>query len=99
MYTWMRTAEAVSTKIPAALAWAHEVVSYTKSKVGFEGKVEIALVGNPCRIRWIYQYESRDQFTQAYMKLMKDEKYWDLMKKAGDLFHERTAFDETWTSA
>jgi hypothetical protein len=97
MYTWIRTVDAA--QMPQALGWAHEVVSYVKSKIGLEGRVEIPTSGNPYRIRWIYQFESQDQHAQNTRKLVADPKYLELLKKGSDLFHPRTTCDETWTSA
>jgi len=99
MITFIRTSDANGVKFPAALAWAHEVAAFVKSKTGLETKVEVPTSGNPYRIRWVTQGESLATHEQNMKKIASDPKYMELMAKAGDLFHARTTCDEIWMSA
>jgi len=98
MLTWARTSCFPSKNLGAATAWAREVAAHVMKKTGNEIKVEVALSGNPYRIRWVGETESMAAHEQAFNKVMSDSKYMELLAKAADLFIPGTTTDEFWRS-
>jgi len=97
--TFTRTLTSTADKFPAAMAFAHEIAGYLKSKVGVDVKVQVAPCGgNPFRIRWVSQHENLAAFEQKMQGLMSDPKYMELAGKgmAQGLFIAGSTFDEVW---
>ncbi|HYB51474.1 MAG TPA: hypothetical protein VED47_10255 [Burkholderiaceae bacterium] len=102
MITFTRTLTSTADKFPAAMAFAHEIAGYLKSKVGVDVKVQVAPCGgNPWRVRWVAQYENLAAYEQIGQKLMSDHKYMELAGKGTSqgLFIAGTTFDEVWLDA
>jgi len=99
MITFIRTASCPADKFGAAIAFAHEIAGYIKSKVGVEIKVQVPPTGgNPWRVRWVSQYENLAAYEQAGQKLMSDPKYMELAGKASaqGIMMPGMSFDEVW---
>ena len=99
MITWSRSVGTTGEKLAGLLKYAHEAAEYTKSKTGFDIKVEVPIGGNPMRVRWTAQYENLATYEQAWAKLLSDPKFMDLIAKATQHVLPGSAVDELWRTS
>ncbi|MBR1215613.1 hypothetical protein [Bradyrhizobium sp. JYMT SZCCT0180] len=82
--------------LSAAMAFAKEISIQVKTTTGIDLKIAVPIGGNAARMAWIANYENLAQYEAMGLKLLADQKYLELIKKAADLFVPNTLHDEIW---
>jgi ribosomal protein L1 len=91
-----RSASVAPGMFSAAMAFATEASAQVKATAGVDVKIAIPVGGNASRIAWIANYENLAQYEAAGLKLLGDQKYQELIKKAAGIFVPDTLRDEIW---
>ncbi len=86
-----RTASVAPGMLAAAMAFANEASAQVKATTGIDVKIAV-----PTRIAWIADYENLAQYEAAGLKLLADQKYLELIKKAAGILVPNTLHDEIW---
>ena len=82
--------------LSAAMAFAIEISTQVKTTTGIDLKIAVPVGGNAARMAWIANYENLAQYEAVGLKLLADQKYLELIKKAAGLFVPNTLHDEIW---
>ena len=91
-----RTASVAPGMLAAAMAFANEASAQVKATTGIDVKIAVPIGGNATRIAWIANYENLAQYEAAGLKLLADQKYLELIKKAAGILVPNTLHDEIW---
>jgi len=91
-----RSASVALGMLAAAMAFANEISAQVKTTTGIDLKIAVPVGGNAARLAWIANYENLAQYEAVGLKLLGDQKYMELIKKAGGLFVPNTLHDEIW---
>src|SRR6478672_2048275 len=78
----------------AAMAFANEISAQFKASTGVDAKIAIPVGGNASRIAWIANYENLAQYEAAGLKLLGDQKFQEMIKKAAGIFVPDTLHDD-----
>jgi hypothetical protein len=79
-----------------AMAFANEISKQFTATTGIDVKIAVPVGGNAARIGWIVNYENLAQYEAAGQKLLGDEKYLEIIKKAAGILVPNTLHDEIW---
>ena len=82
--------------LSAAMAFANEISAQVKATTGTDLKIAVPVGGNAARMAWIANYENLAQYEAMGLKLLGDQKYLELIKKAAGIFVPNTLHDEIW---
>ena len=82
--------------LSAAMAFANEIIAQVKTTTGIDLKIAVPVGGNASRIAWIANYENLAQYEAVGQKLLGDQKYVELIKKAAGILVPNTLHDEIW---
>ena len=96
MITLTRSATVMPGMLAPAMAFANEISKQVTATTGTDLKIAVPVGGNPSRIAWIANYENLAQYESAGLKLLADEKYLELTKKAAGILVPNTLHDEIW---
>lgn len=96
MIIMRRSASVAPGMFSAAMAFATEASAQVQASTGVDVKIAIPVGGNVSRIAWIANYENLAQYEAAGLKLLGDQKYQELIKKAAGIFVPDTLHDEIW---
>ena len=96
MITLCRSMSVAPGMFSAAMAFATETSAQVKATTGVDVKIAIPVGGNVSRIGWIANYENLAQYEAVGLKLLGDQKYQELIKKAAGIFVPDTLHDEIW---
>ena len=96
MTTLTRSATVAPGMLSPAMAFANEISKQFTATTGIDVKIAVPVGGNPSRIAWIANYENLAQFEAAGLKLLADQKYLELTKKAAGILVPNTLHDEIW---
>ena len=96
MITLTRSATIAPGMLSPAMAFANEIGKQFTATTGIDLKIAVPVGGNPSRIAWIANYENLAQFEAAGLKLLADQKYLELTKKAVGILVPNTLHDEIW---
>jgi hypothetical protein len=91
-----RSASVAPGMFSAAMAFATEASAQVKATAGVDVKIAIPVGGNASRIAWIANYENLAQYEAASLKLLGDQKFQELIKKAAGIFVPDTLRDDIW---
>ena len=91
-----RSASVAPGMFSAAMAFATEAIAQVKATTGVDVKIALPVGGNVSRIAWIANYENLAQYEAAGLKLLGDQKYQEIIKKAAGIFVPNTLHDEIW---
>jgi hypothetical protein len=91
-----RTASVAPGMFSAAMAFANEAAAQVKATTGVDVRIAVPVGGNAARIAWIANYENLAQYEAAGLKLLGDQKYLELIKKAAGILVPNTLHDEIW---
>jgi len=96
MIVVQRSASVAPGMLAAALAFANETSAQVKATTGVDVKIAVPVGGNATRIAWIASYENLAHYEAAGLKLLADQKYLELIKKAAGILVPNTLHDEIW---
>jgi len=96
MITFLRTAGIAPGKNASMLAFSNEIVAYIKEAYKFEVDVLLPVGGNPQRIGWTSRHKDLATFDELSVRLMSDQKYWEVVNKYVDCFVPGSVHDEIW---
>ena len=96
MITLTRSATVVPGMFSPAMAFANEISKQFTATTGIDVKIAVPVGGNPSRIAWIANYENLAQFEAAGLKLLADQKYMELTKKAAGILVPNILHDKIW---
>jgi hypothetical protein len=96
MITITRSATVAPGMLASAMAFAKEIGAQVKATTGIDPKIAVPVGGNAARIAWIANYENLAQYEAATQKLLGDQKYLEMIKKAAGVFVPNTLHDEIW---
>ena len=82
--------------LSAAMAFASDISTQVKTTTGIDLKIAVPVGGNAARMAWIANYENLAQYEAVGLKLLADQKYLELIKKAAGIFVPNTLHDEIW---
>jgi hypothetical protein len=82
--------------LSAAMAFANEISAQAKATTGVDVKIAFPVGGNASRIAWIANYENLAQYEASSLKLLGDQKFQELIKKAAGIFVPNTLHDDIW---
>ena len=82
--------------LSAAIAFANEISAQVKTTAGIDLKIAVPVGGNAARMAWIANYENLAQYEAMSLKLLGDQKYLEMIKKAAGIFVPDTLHDEIW---
>ena len=91
-----RSASVAPGMFSAAMAFANEISAQFKASTGVDAKIAIPVGGNASRIAWIANYENLAQYEAAGLKLLGDQKFQEIIKKAAGIFVPDTLHDDIW---
>jgi hypothetical protein len=91
-----RSASVAPGMFSAAMAFATEISAQVKATTGVDVKIAVPVGGNASRIAWVASYENLAQYEAAGLKLLGDQKYLEMIKKAAGILVPNTLHDEIW---
>lgn len=99
MITFMRTVTAKPGKLPEVIAFAGSIAQIAGRATGNEVKVLLPVGGKFSEIAWVSQFDTLAQFEDANSKLLQDESYVAMLRKAEGLFVDGSGYDRLWRDA
>jgi len=96
MIAFFRTAGIAPGKNANMLAFSNEIVAYIKEAHKFDVEVLLPVGGNPQRIGWTSRHKDLATFDELSLKLVADQKYWEIVNKYVDCFVAGSVHDEIW---
>lgn len=96
MITFRRSASVAPGMFSSAMAFAIEITAQVKAITGVNLQIAVPVGGNASRIAWIANYENLAEYEAVGKKLLGDQKYQELVKKAAGIFVPDTLHDEIW---
>lgn len=96
MITVIRTATALPGMTGDAVSWAKKVAAIVKRITGKEQIVSTAFAGLLSEIAWIGRYQSVAQYDEPRTKVLSDQEYIDMLKKAREMFVPCSGRDQVW---
>jgi hypothetical protein len=96
MIAFFRTAGIAPGKNASMFAFSKEIVAYIKEAYGFDVEVLLPVGGNPQRIGWTSRHKDLAAFDEIGMRLIADQKYWEIVNKYTDCFAPGSVNDEIW---
>jgi len=86
MYKMVSVGRAKSGMVPEAIAAVKAIVEYANKKYDLKYEVYMQVFGGTAgTIYLINEYKDLDTLQAVQAKVMADEKYWSLVKKAADV--------------
>ena len=82
--------------LSVAMGFANEIIAQVKTTTGIDLKIAVPVGGNASRIAWIANYENLAHYEAVGQKLLGDQKYLELIKKAAGILVPNTLHDEIW---
>lgn len=83
MIRWQRTARIKGGKFMEAAGWAKEMTSFAKANFGVDDvQVFVHAFGDSTQIVWSVDYDSLAQLEEVQSKMMGNQEYWGIVKKA-----------------
>ena len=99
MITFMRTVIAKPGKLPEVIAFAQSIAQIAERATGTEVKVLLPVGGKFSEIAWVSKFADLGEFEAANAKLLQDESYVAMLRKADGLFVDASGYDRLWREA
>ena len=96
MIAFIRTAQIAPGKNASMMAFSNEIVAYIKDAYQLDVEVLLPVGGNPQRIGWATRHKDLAEFDSVGLRLLGDQKYWEIVNKYVDSFGPGSVHDEIW---
>jgi hypothetical protein len=94
----MRTARIAPGKAVDAIAFAKDICTYAKEKIGLEVKVFTQVGGTLGNICWTWENKNLASFEEDLAKLTADPGWQKILQRGPGLFADGTSQDQIWRS-
>ena len=99
MIRWQRSIRSSGARSLEAVQWAKEVTDYVNSKQpNYKLQVFSSRFGDVNMLVWQVDFEDLVALDKYQQSFNTDQGYWELIKKATDLFLEGTTYDTAFES-
>jgi len=96
MIVFVRTAGIATGKNASMVAFSKEIVGYIKEAYKLDVEVLLPIGGNPQRIGWTTRHKDLAEYDAINLRLIGDQRYWEIVNRYVDSFEPGSAHDEIW---
>jgi hypothetical protein len=83
-------------KLSAAMAFANKIATQVKATTGVDVKIAVPVGDHAARLAWVARYDNLTHYEKSARKLLEDQSYMELIKKAAGIYVANTLHDEIW---